>query len=244
MINREILRSIEFFEDLDEDVLQALLDRSESMELVRGDVIFEEGAAADTLYVVEQGRIAISNKSFDGRESMVALMEEGDLFGEMALFDGLGRSAEARALEASQVLAMPFEPLLALWNAQPNLLWKVVGLLSATGAAPSSVRWFLVAQGFVAGMLSGACFALYENLTALSAAGSGNGTTILLARVGTGLLHIVTAGMVGWGSICQPSTPLADRAAHRWEWPRLSSTRHSSRVVPSGSSVAAGLKTV
>ncbi len=130
MINREILRSIEFFEDLDEDVLQALLDRSESMELVRGDVIFEEGAAADTLYVVEQGRIAISNKSFDGRESMVALMEEGDLFGEMALFDGLGRSAEARALEASQVLAMPFEPLLALWNAQPNLLWKVVGLLT------------------------------------------------------------------------------------------------------------------
>ncbi|HBX78604.1 MAG TPA: Crp/Fnr family transcriptional regulator [Acidimicrobiaceae bacterium] len=100
------------------------------MELVRGDVIFEEGAAADTLYVVEQGRIAISNKSFDGRESMVALMEEGDLFGEMALFDGLGRSAEARALEASQVLAMPFEPLLALWNAQPNLLWKVVGLLT------------------------------------------------------------------------------------------------------------------
>jgi CRP/FNR family transcriptional regulator, cyclic AMP receptor protein len=130
VINREILRSIEFFEDLDEDVLQALLDRSESMELVRGDVIFEEGAAADTLYVVEQGRIAISNKSFDGRESMVALMEEGDLFGEMALFDGLGRSAEARALEASQVLAMPFEPLLALWNAQPNLLWKVVGLLT------------------------------------------------------------------------------------------------------------------
>ncbi len=54
-------------------------------------------------------------------------------------------------------------------------------------------------QGFVAGMWSGACFALYENLTALSAAGNGNGTTILLARVGTGLLHIVTAGMVGWG---------------------------------------------
>lgn len=55
------------------------------------------------------------------------------------------------------------------------------------------------AQGYVAGMVSGACFALYENLTALSAAGGGNGTTILLARVGTGLLHIVTAGMVGWG---------------------------------------------
>jgi hypothetical protein len=55
------------------------------------------------------------------------------------------------------------------------------------------------AQGFITGMWSGACFALYENLTALSAAGDGNGTVILLARVGTGLLHIVTAGLVGWG---------------------------------------------
>jgi hypothetical protein len=48
-------------------------------------------------------------------------------------------------------------------------------------------------------MLSGACFALWENLTALSAAGDGSGTTIVIARVGTGLLHIVTAGLVSWG---------------------------------------------
>src|SRR3990170_3480456 len=55
------------------------------------------------------------------------------------------------------------------------------------------------AQGFYAGMISGACFALWENLTALSTAGDGSGTFILVARVGTGLLHIVTSGLVGWG---------------------------------------------
>ena len=55
------------------------------------------------------GRIAISNKSFDGRESMVALMERGDLFGEMSLFDGLGRSAEARALEQSAIIVIPYD---------------------------------------------------------------------------------------------------------------------------------------
>ena len=36
-----------------------------------------------------RGRIAIANKSFDGRESVVALMESGDLFGEMGMLDGL-----------------------------------------------------------------------------------------------------------------------------------------------------------
>jgi hypothetical protein len=49
---------------------------------------------------------------------------------------------------------------------------------------------------------------------------------------------------VGWWSISQPSMPLAERAAHRCEWPRRSSTRTSSSVVPSGSSVAPGLNTV
>ena len=63
--------------------------------------MFEENDVANDLYIVTSGRIAIANKSIDGRESMVALMERGDLFGEMPLFDGLGRSAEARALEPS-----------------------------------------------------------------------------------------------------------------------------------------------
>ena len=55
------------------------------------------------------------------------------------------------------------------------------------------------AQGFYVGMLSGACFALWENLTAISASGDGTGTSIVIARVGTGLLHIVNAGLVSWG---------------------------------------------
>ena len=130
MIDRELLRQLELFEDLDDDKIDQIVQASEERELVRGDVIFSEGADADALYIVVSGRIAISNKSFDGRESMVALMERGDLFGEMSLFDGLGRSAEARALEPSTVFDLPYEPLRALWKERPDLLWKVISLLT------------------------------------------------------------------------------------------------------------------
>lgn len=130
MIDAQILRSIELFTDLDDEVLDVLLDQSRSLDLVRGDVIFAEGSDADALYVVDSGRIAIGNKSFDGRESMVALMTSGDLFGEMSLFDKLGRSAEARALEPSVVVEIPYQPLVELWERQPELLWKVIGLLT------------------------------------------------------------------------------------------------------------------
>ncbi|MBX7068035.1 MAG: Crp/Fnr family transcriptional regulator [Microthrixaceae bacterium] len=129
-MDAQILRSIELFTDLDDEVLAVLLDQSRSLDLVRGDVIFAEGSDADALYVVDSGRIAIGNKSFDGRESMVALMTSGDLFGEMSLFDKLGRSAEARALEPSVVVEIPYQPLVELWERQPELLWKVIGLLT------------------------------------------------------------------------------------------------------------------
>ncbi|MFN8052809.1 MAG: Crp/Fnr family transcriptional regulator [Acidimicrobiales bacterium] len=130
MIDVNMLRSIELFSGLDDDVLELLLEQSTSLQLVRGDVIFTEGSEADALYVVESGRIAIGNKSFDGRESMVALMTRADLFGEMSLFDKLGRSAEARALEPSVVVSFPYRPLVELWEARPELLWKVVELLT------------------------------------------------------------------------------------------------------------------
>ena len=77
------------------------------------------------------GRIAIANKSIDGRESMVALMERGDVFGEMGLFDGFGRSAEARALEPSTLTAIPYEPLRRIYGNRPALLWDVVRLLAS-----------------------------------------------------------------------------------------------------------------
>jgi CRP/FNR family cyclic AMP-dependent transcriptional regulator len=97
---------------------------------VRGDVVFEEGAEAEACFVVVDGRVAISNRSIDGRESMVAMMLHGDLFGEMGLFDGLGRSAEARALEESTVLRVSYDVLRAIWEEKPELLWSVVRLLS------------------------------------------------------------------------------------------------------------------
>jgi CRP/FNR family cyclic AMP-dependent transcriptional regulator len=80
--------------------------------------------------VVVSGRIAISNKSIDGRESMMALMERGDLFGEMPLFDGLGRSTEARALEPSAVVVVGYDPVQRIYEERPALLWSVVALLS------------------------------------------------------------------------------------------------------------------
>ena len=130
MPDRGLLREVELFADLDDREIDAIADASANRRLQRGDVLFTEGDEPGELFVVVNGRIAIANKSIDGRESMMALMERGDLFGEMPLFDGLARSAEARALEPSEVIAIPYEPVRDLYEERPQLLWRVVALLA------------------------------------------------------------------------------------------------------------------
>jgi CRP-like cAMP-binding protein len=129
MAYEDLLADTDFFRDVGRDQLTEFEKRGAVRVLVRGDVLFDEGGIPNELFVVLSGRIAIASRSIDGRESVFALMEPGDLFGEMGLLDGLPRSAEARALEASHVLAIPYDPVRTTFEADPRLLWGVVRLL-------------------------------------------------------------------------------------------------------------------
>lgn len=130
MTPTELLASVDLFSDLTPQELLQLADASTTLELRRGDVLFHEDEPGDNVYIVVEGRIAIAKRSIDGRESVVALMEPGDLFGEMQLFENQGRTAEARALEQSRVLAIGYEPIRQVYEQRPELLWGVVALLA------------------------------------------------------------------------------------------------------------------
>lgn len=110
--------------------LEPVASASRELTLNRGQILFDQDDRGEHLYVVQTGRIAIAKRSADGRSSLVALMEAGDLFGEMSLFDGKGRSAEARALEPSVLVAVPYPALRAALEAHPEALWTVVSLLA------------------------------------------------------------------------------------------------------------------
>ncbi len=130
MVDTALLSETSLFSQLDDELLAPIIAAATDRSLRRGDVIFEENEEPDALYVMTDGLVAIANRSIDGRESVVALMEQGDLFGEMGLFDGIGRSAEARALERSNIIAIPYEPVRALYEQNPKLLWRVVAMLA------------------------------------------------------------------------------------------------------------------
>jgi CRP-like cAMP-binding protein len=130
VVDRELLARSALFSGLTDAELDIVARAATRRELRRGDVLFAEGDDSEELFLVESGRIAMSQRSVDGRESVIALMERGDLFGEMPLFDGLGRSTEARALEPSAVVVVGYDPVQGIYEERPSLLWSVVALLS------------------------------------------------------------------------------------------------------------------
>lgn len=130
MPERRLLDTTELFAALPAEVLEELRGRTKEQSLAKGDLLFSQGDPAQELFVVAQGRIAIATRSSDGRESMVAVLEGGALFGELGLFDDEPRSADARALTDSAVLALAYEDVREALEARPQILWIIVRLLA------------------------------------------------------------------------------------------------------------------
>ncbi len=126
----ELLSGTSFFQALDDDTLAAVLSQHRRVFYRRNQEIFHEGDQAHALYVVISGRVGILKSFLDRKESMVAMMESGDLFGEMSLFDEAGRSATARAIEGSELLEIPYPPIRQAIESRPKLLWSLVQLLA------------------------------------------------------------------------------------------------------------------
>jgi CRP-like cAMP-binding protein/ribonuclease BN (tRNA processing enzyme) len=68
-----------------------------------GDMIFEEGDADSTMYIIQEGRVQVFRRIL-GSEKVLALLGQGDIFGEMAMLNRRARSASVRAIADTKVL--------------------------------------------------------------------------------------------------------------------------------------------
>ncbi|MDA8118277.1 MAG: Crp/Fnr family transcriptional regulator [Actinomycetota bacterium] len=126
----ELLSHTPLFQALEEETLGAVLAYHKIASYRRNQEIFHEDDAANSLFVVLSGRVGIVKSFLDRKESIVAIMETGDLFGEMGLFDQEGRSATARAIERCEVIEVPYAPIRQAIESRPKLLWSLLKLLA------------------------------------------------------------------------------------------------------------------
>lgn len=94
-----------------------------------GEEIVRQGETGDCMYVIQTGQAeAIQGK--EGKEVRLAVLREGDVFGEMALFERMPRSATVRALGEVRVLTIDKKTFLRQVHEDPSLAFRILQKLS------------------------------------------------------------------------------------------------------------------
>jgi CRP/FNR family transcriptional regulator len=112
------LRCAQLFSGLPPDDVRRLATLAESVALAKGEYLFREGEASRGFFLVRSGAINVQRVSAAGREQVIHVFRPGETFAEAALASPTGYPADARAVEASSVLLLPKQPMLALLAAE------------------------------------------------------------------------------------------------------------------------------
>ena len=117
----ELLQSVSIFWDLNEDELGHIADKMVAKHFENGNYIFLEDSEGEQCFFVLEGSVKVTRLSKDGREVILAMLNEGDFFGEMSLLDGESRSANVIALEKTKVLTLDRNDFIEVVNDYPQI---------------------------------------------------------------------------------------------------------------------------
>jgi len=122
---------VPLFESLDNQAANAVSSLLSVQECDAGHILFQAGDAGDSMYLIEDGKVQISMRSSDGEELILAVLAQGDFFGEMALIDNSPRTASAVAKTACRLAPIDQKRFHFLVQQTPNFATHVMKVLAA-----------------------------------------------------------------------------------------------------------------
>ena len=130
MNTAEAIRSIRFFNGLPGELADKLAAISVIQTHPKDALLFESGTEANGFYAVLEGRMKIFRTSPSGKEHILHVFGPGELFGEVAVFQGGTFPANAQTLEESSTLFIPRRHFRDMLGREPDMALKMMGLLA------------------------------------------------------------------------------------------------------------------
>ena len=125
-LRARILRNHELFRELSAEELDQLIAVARIEDFKAKTPIFHKGAAGESMMAVVTGEVKISAPAADGREIVLAMMGEGEVFGEIALLDGCDRTADATAVTNCSLLVVHRRDFLPFLHAHPEVAIRLL----------------------------------------------------------------------------------------------------------------------
>lgn len=100
---KSLFKAVEIFNELDESEIMDIIRTARTCEVKSGDIIFDTGQTGDAMYLIQDGRVRILQQLPDGSREVLANLEKGQIFGEMAIIDSSPRAARAVAIAPTRL---------------------------------------------------------------------------------------------------------------------------------------------
>jgi CRP-like cAMP-binding protein len=129
-LDTQIIRSIGLFSGISEEAALALADTTTPLRLSRGEVLFRQGETGDKAYIIKTGKLKLGTAAADGRENLLAVLGNGELLGELTLFDPGPRTATATAVMRADLLELSHGALVAWLTTNPGAAQHILASLA------------------------------------------------------------------------------------------------------------------
>jgi CRP-like cAMP-binding protein len=141
----ELLARVPAFETLGAEELARVADVAVPRRYDPGQVVFREGDASDTCYVVRHGHARAIREHANGRTITLANFGPGDIFGELAMFEDEARSATVETLDAVEAVAILGTDMRRLMREHPDI---GVGIVISLGRRLRVANTRIASQSF------------------------------------------------------------------------------------------------
>lgn len=121
MKSTEFLAYVPIFSELPDETLNKIEKIGTRKQYQKNDIVLMEEDAGTALFVIVTGKVKVSRASNDGREVILTILSDSDFFGEMAILDGLTRSATCTAIEDSELFLIQRNDFLNLLREYPEI---------------------------------------------------------------------------------------------------------------------------
>lgn len=165
-LSQDVLKRIPLLSQASNATMEKLAEVMTVRAFSRRDIVVSKGSRGEAMLFLLFGQLQVVNVTADGREVGLNLLSPGSFFGELAVIDGLPRSASVIAISHSEVAFLPKEQALELFYQEPTVAAKMFAHLAHSIRQLSDIRTLLGVQNAYQRV-----YALLANLTRVSPGG-------------------------------------------------------------------------
>lgn len=120
------MRVVPIFDRLGSEDIVNLASLTTHKTYKAGTAVFFQDDPSDSLYIIVVGSVKVFQTSEDGKDRILGILRPGEAFGELAMIEGLPRSASVQALDDAELLVLTRKDFEAYARENPAVLWKLL----------------------------------------------------------------------------------------------------------------------